>query len=79
MATTQNLEVVRTDAERGLLMIKGAVPGAKGGYVLVQDAIKAELPKEAPKPAGIRKADAAKPLRLQRRMLRPRRNEGEAQ
>jgi large subunit ribosomal protein L3 len=60
--TTQNLEVVRADVERGLLLIKGAVPGAKGGYVLVQDAVKADLPKEAPKPAGIRSTAAeAKP------------------
>ena len=40
--TTQNLEVVRVDAERGLVLIKGAVPGAKGGWVLVRDAAKAK-------------------------------------
>ncbi|MEZ5924404.1 MAG: 50S ribosomal protein L3 [Hyphomicrobiaceae bacterium] len=40
--TTQNLEVVRIDAERGLMLIKGAVPGAKGGWVLVRDAAKAK-------------------------------------
>jgi large subunit ribosomal protein L3 len=39
--TTQNLEVVQVDAERGLVLIKGAVPGAKGGWVLVRDAAKA--------------------------------------
>ncbi len=38
--TTQNLEVVRVDAERGLILIKGSVPGAKGGYVFVNDAVK---------------------------------------
>jgi len=59
--TTQNLEVVRTDAERGLLLIKGAVPGARGGYVLIQDAVKAAAPEKAPKPAGIKKAAEAKP------------------
>jgi len=59
-ATTQNLEVVRADAERGLLLIKGAVPGAKGSYVLVRDAVKASIPDAAPKPAGLRKT-AAKP------------------
>lgn len=40
--TTQNLEVVRVDAERGLLMIKGAVPGSKGGQLLVRPAVKAK-------------------------------------
>jgi large subunit ribosomal protein L3 len=40
--TTQNLEVVQVDAERGLVLIKGAVPGAKGGWVLVRDAAKAK-------------------------------------
>lgn len=39
--TTQNLEVVRVDAERNLLLVKGAVPGAKGGNVVVQPAVKA--------------------------------------
>jgi len=38
--TTQNLEVVRVDAERGLLLVKGAVPGAKGGHVVVRPAVK---------------------------------------
>lgn len=39
--TTQNLEVVRVDAERGLLLIKGAIPGAKGGKVVVRPSVKA--------------------------------------
>ncbi len=56
--TTQNLIVVKTDVERGLLMIKGAVPGSKGGWVYVRDAIKHVLPKDAPKP-GAFKARAA--------------------
>lgn len=51
--TTQNLEVAAVDAEKGLLMIKGAVPGAKGGYVLVSDAVKKTRPAEAPFPAGL--------------------------
>jgi hypothetical protein len=38
--TTQNLEVVRTDADRGLIMVKGAVPGSKGGWVTIKDAVK---------------------------------------
>ena len=55
--TTQNLEVVRTDAERGLVFIKGAVPGAKGGWVTVKDAVKSKLPEGVPFPAAI-KSDA---------------------
>ena len=51
--TTLNLEVAAVDAERGLLMIKGAVPGAKGGYVTVRDAIKIERPADAPYPAAL--------------------------
>jgi large subunit ribosomal protein L3 len=43
--TTQNLEVVRVDAERGLLLIKGSVPGHKGSYVLVNDAVKTKVSK----------------------------------
>lgn len=55
--TTQNLEVVATDSERGLIMVKGAVPGAEGGYVLVRDAVKKVLPDDAPFPAAIRGAE----------------------
>jgi large subunit ribosomal protein L3 len=57
--TTQNLQVVRTDAERGLLMIKGAVPGSKGGWVTVKDAVKKSAPDGLPMPAAIRAAAAA--------------------
>lgn len=52
--TTQNLTVVGTDAERGLIMIEGAIPGAKGGWVLVRDAVKAARPKHAPYPAAVK-------------------------
>src|SRR6195952_4477446 len=51
--TTLNLEVAAVDAEKGLLMIKGAVPGAKNGYVLVRDAIKRKRPADAPYPAAL--------------------------
>jgi large subunit ribosomal protein L3 len=57
--TTQNLKVVATDADRGLILVKGAVPGAEGGYVRVTDAVKRKLPKEAPFPAAVRKGAAA--------------------
>jgi large subunit ribosomal protein L3 len=57
--TTLNLEVVETDKERGLVLVRGAVPGTKGGWVLVRDAVKRALPKEAPKPGSFRKAEAA--------------------
>jgi large subunit ribosomal protein L3 len=54
--TTQNLTIFRVDAERGLILIKGAVPGSEGSYVKVSDAIKKALPADAPKPGGFRKA-----------------------
>ena len=56
--TTQNLKIVSTDETRGLLLVRGAVPGAEGGWVLVKDAVKKPLPEEAPFPAGL-KAGAA--------------------
>jgi large subunit ribosomal protein L3 len=52
--TQQNLEVVRTDVERGLIFVKGSVPGSKGGWLFVKDAVKIPLPEGAPFPAGIR-------------------------
>jgi large subunit ribosomal protein L3 len=55
--TTQNLRVVKTDPERGLIMIRGAVPGAKGGWVLLRDAVKRSLPEAAPKPGAFRKGE----------------------
>jgi large subunit ribosomal protein L3 len=57
--TTQNLKVVMTDVERGLVLVRGAVPGSKGGWVLLRDAVKAKLPDGAPKPGAIRGAAAA--------------------
>ncbi|GAA6188158.1 50S ribosomal protein L3 [Litorivita sp. NS0012-18] len=59
--TTQNLEVVKTDAERGLVMVKGAVPGSKGGWVTVKDAVKKKLPENVPFPAALKSAAAAAP------------------
>ena len=53
-STTQNLQVVRTDAERGLLMIKGAVPGHAGGWVTIKDAVKKAAPAGLPVPAAVR-------------------------
>ncbi|MEL6947812.1 MAG: 50S ribosomal protein L3 [Pseudomonadota bacterium] len=52
--TTQNLEVVKTDAERGLLMIKGAVPGSKGSWIMVRDAVKKPAPEGVPMPAALK-------------------------
>jgi large subunit ribosomal protein L3 len=57
--TTQNLKIVKTDADRGLIMVEGAVPGAKGGWILVRDAVKRPLPAGVPTPAGIRKNGGA--------------------
>jgi large subunit ribosomal protein L3 len=57
--TTQNLQVVKTDLDRGLIMIKGAVPGSKGGWVTVKDAVKKPLPDGVPFPAAIKVAAAA--------------------
>ena len=54
--TTQNLTVFRIDAERGLIMIKGAVPGAEGSYVKVSDAVKKSAPEGIPMPGAFRKA-----------------------
>jgi large subunit ribosomal protein L3 len=45
--TQQNLEVVRTDVERGLIFVKGSVPGSKGTWLLVKDAVKVARPAEA--------------------------------
>src|SRR5439155_14802637 len=60
--TTLNLRVVQLDVERGLILVEGAVPGSKGGWIRVRDAVKKPLPKEAPKPGKFKvagEADAA--------------------
>ncbi len=51
--TQQNLEVVRTDADRGLLFIKGSVPGSKNGWLLVRDSVKLKMPDDLPFPGAI--------------------------
>jgi large subunit ribosomal protein L3 len=56
--TTLNLRVVQTDPSRGLILVEGAVPGAKGGFITVRDAVKKALPKEAPKPGKFREPSA---------------------
>lgn len=54
--TQQNLEIVRTDVERGLLFVKGSVPGSKGAWLLVHDAVKVARPADAPYPASLKQA-----------------------
>ena len=57
--TTQNLEVVKTDVDRGLIMVKGSVPGSKGGWVFLRDAVKRKLPDGVPMPGAFRKDEEA--------------------
>jgi large subunit ribosomal protein L3 len=57
--TTQNLKVVATDDAKGLVMIRGSVPGSEGGWVRITDAVKRKRPKEAPFPAGLKPAAGA--------------------
>jgi len=61
--TTQNLTIVRVDAERGLILVKGAVPGAEGSYVKISDAVKRARPADAPLPGAFRKAGDDKPVK----------------
>jgi large subunit ribosomal protein L3 len=49
--------VVQTDVERGLILVEGAVPGSKGGWIAVRDAVKKPLPKDAPKPGKFKVAN----------------------
>ncbi len=61
--TTQNLQVIRTDADRGLIMVRGAVPGNKGGWVTVKDAVKKPIPEHVIYPAALRShAEEAKKM-----------------
>ncbi|MDK9697120.1 MAG: 50S ribosomal protein L3 [Siculibacillus sp.] len=53
--TTQNLKVVRTDVERGLILVEGSVPGAKGGWIVVRDAVKRRAPEGLPLPGAFKK------------------------
>src|SRR5216110_3777195 len=57
--TTLNLRVVQTDVERGLILVEGAVPGAKGGWITLRDAVKKRLPTDAPKPGKFRLPESA--------------------
>ena len=57
--TTQNIEIVSTDDDRGLIIVKGAVPGSKNGWVFIKDAVKKPLPEGLPFPASLIKAKAA--------------------
>jgi len=59
--TTLNITVWRIDTARGLIMVKGAVPGSEGSFVKIRDAIKIALPADAPKPGAFRKAGQAAP------------------
>lgn len=59
--TTQNLQVVKTDADRGLVFIKGAVPGSKGGWVTVKDAVKKAAPEGLAYPAALKSAQVEAP------------------
>ncbi len=57
--TMQNLQIVQIDEEQGFIMVKGSVPGADNGYLLVKDAVKKGSHPKAPFPAGVRKAAEA--------------------
>jgi large subunit ribosomal protein L3 len=59
--TTLNLKVVQTDVERGLILVEGAVPGHKGGWITLRDAVKTKLPDGVPKPGKFRLGEAAQP------------------
>src|SRR6202044_3644806 len=57
--TTLNLKVMQTDVDRGLILVEGAVPGVKGGWITVRDAVKKKLPADVPKPGKFKLAEAA--------------------
>ena len=73
--TTQNLEVVKTDEERGLVLVRGAVPGTKGGWVLVRDAVKRALPEGCAQARLVPQGGAAARRRADRKPARSRRDE----
>jgi large subunit ribosomal protein L3 len=58
--TTQNLKVVRTDVERGLIMVQGSVPGAKGGWIMIRDAVKKPAHKDVAVPGSFAAAGESK-------------------
>src|SRR3984957_3844576 len=78
--TTLNLTVFRIDAERGLIMLRGAVPGTDGGYVKIRDAVKRAPPANLPTPGAIKgaKADAAEPADTPATEVQEVETEGEA-
>jgi large subunit ribosomal protein L3 len=55
--TQQNLQIVRTDATRGLIMVKGSIPGSEGQYVVIRDAVKKPRAKDLPMPAALKTAE----------------------
>ena len=78
--TQQNLEIVRTDVERGLLFVKGSVPGSKGTWLLVKDAVKVARPADVPYPASIKSAannNAAAPADTPAEDVAPEATEGQ--
>lgn len=57
--TQQSLQIVRTDADKGLILVKGSIPGSAGSWVLIHDAVKKAMPEGLPMPAAVRKVEAA--------------------
>jgi large subunit ribosomal protein L3 len=76
--TTQNLVIVRTDVERGLILIRGAVPGAEGSWVEIRDAVKKAAPDNLPKPAAFRKPGDLAVVEAAAPVAAPETQEGEA-
>ena len=60
-STVQNLEIISTDVDRGLILVRGGVPGPESGIVFVSDAVKLGLPKDAPYPTSLRDTTSDKP------------------
>jgi large subunit ribosomal protein L3 len=53
--TMQNIQVIDVDKEKGLIIVKGSIPGSKGGYVYISDSIKKSIPANAPFPAAVKR------------------------